>query len=171
MCVVRISEGGTVTGDMLVNLSRLDYAAFNEYETKLLDSRGVKIIRPLSPSFNKVSEFVNEFFSDGWESQAKVAYYNKPASVFVAVDNEKKIAGFACYDATALGFFGPLGVRPDSRLGGVGAALVRRCMADMWEQGYGYAVIGAAGPIEFYQKTVRAIEIPDDKPSVYSRAL
>ena len=157
--------------DMLVNLSRLEYEYFAEREKKLFDSRGIKIIRPLSPSFHKVAAFLRENFSEGWESETAAAYYNKPVSVFVAADNEKKIVGFACYDATARGFFGPMGVREDQRGSGVGAALCRRCMADMWEQGYGYAIIGGAGPTEFYQKTVRAIVIPDDKPSVYSRML
>ena len=157
--------------DMLVNLSRLDYKHFDEREKTLLESRGVRIIRPLSPSFYKVSAFIRETFSEGWESETTAAYYNKPVSVFVAADNEKKIIGFACYDATARGFFGPTGVHSDYRSQGIGAALIRRCMQDMWEQGYGYAVIGGAGPTEFYAKTVKAIEIPDDKPSVYSRML
>ena len=157
--------------DMLVNLSRLNYAAYAENEKLLSETRGIKIIRPLSPSFYKVGAFIRETFSEGWESEAYAGMYNKPVSLFVAVDNEKRIVGFACYDATARGFFGPVGVREETRENGVGAALIRKCMADMWEQGYGYAVIGGAGPIGFYEKTVGAITIPDDKPSVYSRML
>ena len=157
--------------DMLVNLSRLETGYYTEKEKALADTRGIKIIRPLSPGFYKVSAFIRDNFSEGWESEVSAAYYNKPVSVFVAADNEKKIVGFACYDATALGFFGPIGVSESARGFGVGVALVRRCMADMWEKGYGYAVIGGAGPVNFYAKAVRAIEIPDDKPSVYSRML
>ena len=160
-----------MSGDMLVNLSRLEYDYYYEQEKKLFDARGIKIIRPLSPSFYLITEFIRKNFSIGWESETTAAFYNKPVSLFVAADNEKKIVGFACYDATARGFFGPTGVLESARGQGIGAALTRRCMADMWEQGYGYAIIGGAGPTEFYAKAVRAIEIPDDKPSVYSRML
>ena len=155
-------------GDMLVNLSRLDFGEYARLERELLDSRGVRVVRPLSPSFHKVSAFIRETFSAGWESEAAAGFYNKPVSIFVAVEG-KTILGFACYDATARGFFGPTGVHPDARKHGIGAALLRRCLSDMWEQGYGYAIIGGAGPVTYYEKTVGATLIPGDKPSVYSR--
>jgi hypothetical protein len=34
-------------------------------------------------------------------------------------------------------------------------------------KGYGYAVIGAVGPAEFYRKTVAAVEIPDSAPGLW----
>jgi hypothetical protein len=37
--------------------------------------------------------------------------------------------------------------------------------------GYVYAIIGHAGPIEFYQKTVGAIIIPDSDPGIYTNLL
>jgi hypothetical protein len=39
------------------------------------------------------------------------------------------------------------------------------------ELGYVYAIIGGVGPIEFYQKTVGAIIIPDSSPGIYSDLL
>jgi hypothetical protein len=33
--------------------------------------------------------------------------------------------------------------------------------------GYVYAIVGAAGPVPFYQKTVGAIVIPDSEPGIY----
>ena len=41
----------------------------------------------------------------------------------------------------------------------------------MREMGYVYAIIGAAGPVRFYQKTVGAIIIPDSEPGIYTDAL
>jgi hypothetical protein len=38
-------------------------------------------------------------------------------------------------------------------------------------EGYGYAIIGAVGPIEFYQKVVGATVIEDSTPSVYGGML
>jgi hypothetical protein len=33
--------------------------------------------------------------------------------------------------------------------------------------GYVYGVIGRAGPIEFYQRTIGAVVIPDSDPGIY----
>jgi hypothetical protein len=37
--------------------------------------------------------------------------------------------------------------------------------------GYVYAIIGAAGPVHFYQKTVGAIVIPGSEPGIYTDLL
>ena len=44
----------------------------------------------------------------------------------------------------------------------------------LWELadlGYAYAIIGAAGPVEFYAKAVGATVIPDSSPGVYADLL
>jgi hypothetical protein len=87
-----------------------------------------------------------------------VALSNRPISCFVALQDQALI-GFACYDATALGFFGPGGVTKAHRGRGNGKALLLCCLLDMKLKGYGYAVIGDVGPTDFYKKTL-AIEIP-----------
>jgi hypothetical protein len=38
-------------------------------------------------------------------------------------------------------------------------------------KGYGYAIVGHAGPTEFYRKTVGAIDIADSTPGVYKGML
>ena len=42
---------------------------------------------------------------------------------------------------------------------------------DLWDQGYAYAIIGAAGPVDFYVKTVNATIIPDSAPGIYTDML
>jgi len=47
-------------------------------------------------------------------------------------------------------------------------------IASLWglrELGYVYAIIGRAGPVEFYEKTVGAIVIPDSDPGIYTNLL
>lgn len=61
--------------------------------------------------------------------------------------------GYACYDATAPDFFGPTRVLDSEQSHGVGTALLLRCLTAMREYGYGYAIIGSVGPVEFYRKT------------------
>ena len=56
---------------------------------------------------------------------------------------------------------------PARRRQGIGRALLLACLHGMWEEGYGYGIIGSAGPVDFYKKTVGAIVIEDSSPGVY----
>ena len=133
-------------------------------------AQGVTLRKPIGPERDLVSNWVGATFSPYWASEVGAALCNRPISCFVAIHGQTLI-GFACYDATALGFFGPGGVAETHRGKGTGAALLLSCLLDMKLKGYGYAIIGDAGPSEFYQKTVRAIEIPDSKPGLYKGML
>ena len=78
---------------------------------------------------------------------------------------------FACYDATARGFFGPTGVAESHRGKNIGLALLYHTLAAMRAKGYAYAVIGGAGPAEFYAKAVGAVAIEADKEDIYQGLL
>ena len=97
-----------------------------------------------------------------------MAFSNRPISCFIAIEGRAPI-GFACYDATALGYLGPMAVEERCRQKGVGRGLLLACLLDMKPKGYGYAIIGWVGPAEFYSKTIGAvvIEDSDDAPSVF----
>jgi predicted N-acetyltransferase YhbS len=77
------------------------------------------------------------------------------------------VTGFACYDAAALGVFGPTGVAGERRGRGLGKALLLACLHDMAARGYAYAVIGGSGPDAFYERTVGAVKIPGSEPGFY----
>jgi GNAT superfamily N-acetyltransferase len=132
----------------------------------------VLIRKPLGSEKLLLTEWVRKDFGNGWASEIDVALCNHPISCFIAIKNEAPI-GFACYDAGTLGFFGPIGVDEGCRNRGTGKALLLACLFDMRLKGYGYAVIGWAAPVEFYQKTVEAVEIPGDQstPGVYRTML
>jgi hypothetical protein len=135
---------------------------------------GITIRKPIGPEKHLLIDWVREQFSDAWASETDCATSNTPTSCFIAIadgahvkDGAAAIIGFGCYDATALGFFGPVGVREDCRGQRTGRALLLACLLDMKLKGYGYAVIGAVGPAEFYRKTVSAVEIPDSAPGLW----
>jgi len=73
--------------------------------------------------------------------------------------------------AARLRGFGPTGVLQSARGKGIGKALLLACLWSLREMGYVYAIIGAAGPVRFYQKTVGAIIIPDSEPGIYTDML
>jgi len=81
------------------------------------------------------------------------------------------VLGFASYDATARGFFGPTGVAEEARHKGIGRALLVATITDMASQGYVYGIIGATTSLDFYRNEVGAIEIPESTPGFYQGML
>lgn len=114
-----------------------------------------------------ILQWLSQHFSTQWASEADVAFSRQPISCFIAVHQER-LVGFACYEATCRGYFGPGGVLEAHRGQGLGTRLLLECLRSMKEMGYAYAIIGGVGPKDFYIKTVGAIEIPDSTPGIYT---
>lgn len=152
--------------DMLVKLYELP--ELKPYLEEL-SKQGIIIKRPIGPEKYFVVEWVRKVFGNHWASETDMTFSNKPISSFIAIDTtrENQIIGFACYDATVKGFFGPTGVDNEYRGKGIGTALLLACLHDMYNIGYAYAIIGDVGPTEYYKKTVNAIEIEDSEPGIY----
>lgn len=148
--------------DLLVKL----YDVININETSFLKDNSIVIKRAIGPEKKIVVEWVEKNFSKGWASECDVSFSPLPPRCFIAIKNSQ-IIGFACYDATARGFFGPIGVRESERKTGVGKVLLIKSLKQMYYDGYAYAIIGWVGPIDFFKKTVGAIEIPDSDMSIY----
>lgn len=148
--------------DLLVNLLRLP---------PLEDSSPDFVIRRAQPfEITPVRTFVATNFSQSWADEISVGFARQPISVFVAMIN-RELVGFAAYECTRRGFFGPTGVSDAAQNKGIGKALLLASLSALREMGYVYAIIGAAGPVRFYQKTVGAIIIPDSEPGIYSDLL
>lgn len=130
----------------------------------------VQVRRPLAPEHKLIVTWTARNFSAGWSSEASVALGNRPPSLFIA-QHGNDIQGFCCYDATARGFVGPIGVLDSARGRGIGAALLLACLHDMRTMGYGYAIAGWVGEPEFFRKVAGAIEIPDSTPGIYANML
>lgn len=153
--------------DMLVKLYTLPPL---EPEIEAQQTHGITIRRAISPEKHHVVKWVREQFSEFWASETEVAFGHLPISCWLAVE-DKQLIGFTCYDTSSKGFFGPIGVSEAARGRDTGRALLIACLHAMRFEGYGYAIIGGVGPIEFYQKTVGATIIEDSTPSVYAGML
>jgi predicted N-acetyltransferase YhbS len=152
--------------DLLVNLYSRRMAALAE-RVACVDA-AIRVALP--PELHIVQDWVRENFSAYWVSELTVAMAHQPPGCLVAiVDGE--VVGFACYDATARGFFGPTGVAESQRGKGIGLALLYHALAAMKAQGYAYAVIGGVGPVEFYAKAVGAVPISSDGEDIYQGLL
>jgi len=145
--------------DLLVNLLKLP-ASENNVQSDV-------VIRPGQPfELTPIRQFIQQNFSTSWADEVSVGFANKPVTVFIAtIDGQ--LVGFAAYECTRRAFFGPMGVLDQVKGRGIGRSLVLACMKGLREMGYVYGIIGAAGPIEFYQKTVGAVVIENSDPGIY----
>lgn len=143
--------------DLIVNLLKIP----------ALENNSEFIVRRAQPfEITAVRDFVSSNFSLEWADEISVGFARQPISVFIATI-QQQLVGFAAYECTRRGFFGPTGVLDAAQGKGIGKALLVASLWSLREMGYVYAIIGAAGPIDFYQKTVGAIIIPDSQPGIY----
>jgi hypothetical protein len=149
--------------DYLVNLTKLSADA--ELDAKMAKD-GVIIRRAIGPELELVTGWIREKFGTMWSGETAIGFARQPPSVLLATKG-RRLVGFADYDTSARGFFGPTGVVEEERGGGIGRALLIATLLDMRVMGYGYAIIGDVGPSAFYEKSVGATMIPDSEPGVY----
>jgi ribosomal protein S18 acetylase RimI-like enzyme len=153
--------------DMLVKL--YDIPPLTPY-FEILKVAGVMVRTARAYEKHQVLAWVERNFGSGWASECDVAFSNRPISCFLAIENHT-IVGFACYESTWKNFFGPMGVAPHARNRGIGTALLLVCLHAMAAHGYVYAIIGSAGALAFYNKTVGAIPIEGSEPGAYGDRL
>lgn len=153
-------------GDLLVRLYDLPDIA-SEAKVK---AAGVTVRRALPPERHVVTAWVGKHFSPFWVSEVEAAMSHLPVTCWIA-HKDNQLLGFACHDATAKGFFGPTGVDETARGQGIGEALLIATLRGMREAGYAYGVIGGAGPVDFYQKRLDAMVIPNSEPGIYTGML
>jgi GNAT superfamily N-acetyltransferase len=160
---MRATTETTKMTDLLVKLYDLPDAAD---PVEALNRKGIKIRRAMAYEKHLAVNWVRQTFGRRWASECDVSFANRPISCYVATHGGE-IVGFASFDSTALGFFGPTGVAEHFRGRGVGKALLLACLHGMRQKGYAYAIIGSVGPTAFYSSVLNVLEIPDSTPGVY----
>jgi GNAT superfamily N-acetyltransferase len=150
--------------DMLARLYALPDVA--PYEQRCAGS-GISVRRLEVWDQIPLRRFIIDHFDEGWASEASLAFsHGHPITGFAAIQRGA-IVGFAVFECTRRGYFGPTGVREDLRGSGAGALMLMRCLEAMREFGYAYAIIGGVGPAEFYAKVAGATVIEGSDPGMY----
>lgn len=149
--------------DLLVRL----YDLPNDDEAlEKLRKEDIVIRRAFSPDSYEILDFVEKTTGMHAKGEALVSLTHQPVTMFIATIYDK-IIGYACFEATNKAFFGPTEVLEEYRGKGIGRALLIESLKGLKELGYGYAIIGSAGPVDFYTKNVGAIVIPSSNPGLY----
>jgi GNAT superfamily N-acetyltransferase len=151
--------------DMLVKLYNLQV---NWPNISRLEQQDIWLRKPLGSETRLLATWVEQQFSQGWASEVAVALHQRTCLIAVQAS---QVLGFACYDAAALGLFGPMGIVEAHRGQGLGQALLQLTLFEMKQKGYAYAIIGWVGPAEFYERTVGATLIPDSSPGLWQTRL
>ena len=149
--------------DLLVKLYELPSADSNQLSSL---PAGTRVRTAMAYEKDAVVDWVRRQFGLAWASECDVAFSNRPISCYIATQSGA-ILGFACYDSTCRGFFGPIGLIEAMRGHGIGRALLLSCLRAMAAVGYGYAVVGGVQDVDYYSRAVGAIEIPDSAPGIY----
>jgi GNAT superfamily N-acetyltransferase len=164
--------------DMLVKLYTLPDAALI---LAALAAAGIQVRRANAWEKRFLADWVRQRFGDVWAAGCEVALEQHPVTCFIAVEaiggqpsDERpadRLLGFACYDVAGRGIFGPTGVQEDYRRRGIGTGLLLACLHAMYAEGYAYAIIGQAGPVDFYAMTVGATVIEGSETGTARRPL
>ena len=111
----------------------------------------VVLRRPAAYERQQVIRWVDQRFGELWAGETATALSTVPATLVIAV-RDRTVLGFACYDVTARGFIGPIGVDEASRGLGLGRALTWAALDGLRQRGFAYAIIGDVGPTTFYAR-------------------
>ncbi len=131
---------------------------------------GFTVRKPMAFESATIQKWIAGTFSESWASEVLPALCRTPSTMLIAVEESSgKLAGFCAWDCTALGFLGPVGVSEEFRGTGLGRTVTLEVLYSMREQGYGYSVVGAAGPVEFFTKICNASAIPGSTPGIYPK--
>lgn len=147
--------------DMIVPLLALPSV---EPQLRRLADEGIFVRRTKAWEQPLLRQFISTRFAPPWAEEASIAFANKPVSAFLAFHGID-VVGFAVYECTFRGVFGPIGVEESFRNRDVATALLLKCLESMRAEGYIYAVIGQAGPREFFEKACGAMAVPENWPS------
>ncbi len=121
-----------------------------------LRAQGLSVERISHKSRDALFDLLARFWP-GWRYECEQAMNNDPPSVHVVLDGDRVVA-FSAHEGNnkGTGWFGPMGTDPDYRGRKLGEVLLKRCLADLRDDGHREAIIPWVGPLPFYLNTVNA---------------
>lgn len=127
-------------------------------ERRLADDAGITVRRVSAGEAGPLAGW----FSQGpwgsgsaWPDEVARSLDRDPPGCHIA-ERAGSYLAFACHGVNRRGWFGPMGTLDAERRRGIGAVLLKRCLADIRDSGLDSAQIGWTGPVRFYVHAVGA---------------
>lgn len=157
-----ILDGLDVSGILgIISSPRDMIVSLKDYEFPTISTSNINCRKAEQNDAAWLKSFVENEFGNRWISSVENGFSQENIPVFITIE-DNQITGFACFDVVRnkKGLFGPMGTSLSNRVQGIGYTLLHYCLREMKEKGYEYAIIGQAGPLEFYEKACNAFIIP-----------
>jgi predicted N-acetyltransferase YhbS len=139
--------------NMRVDLARADLDSASD--ERRLRTQSIEVRRLALADAGAFQRYLRREWHWRWQVEGLRTLENDPVTTHIAL-RDGEIIGFASYDVSGPGEFGPMGTHRAWRGSGIGATLLRRCLADLRDAGYASADIQWVGPIGFYARHVGA---------------
>jgi mycothiol synthase len=120
-----------------------------------LTAAGIQVRRAGSGDDGPMQASLAATWMRTWVVEATAALRGSQSGVYVAVQGSRYV-GFCTYGVGRPHEIGPLGTAPDMRRLGIGAVLLKRCLAEQRERGVPTAELVWVGPLSYYARTVNA---------------
>jgi mycothiol synthase len=141
--------------NMTVDVTGQTPAATADQEARLAEE-GITVRRAGAEDVPALVQFSLANFGEGWAGEITHSVGRDQAGCHLALAKDGSLLGFAAYGSSRPSWFGPMGTAPAARGLGIGALLLRRCLADQRAAGHDQVQIGWVGPLPFYAKAVAA---------------
>lgn len=108
---------------------------------------------------SSLEDFIQKHFRFyNWIEEIRLSYRNNPMSTVIALDNEGQIVGWACFNISFPGCFGPTGVQKKLRGKGIGSELLKWCIYQLSQQKVQKMIIRwvSNSTAEYYSKSIGA---------------
>jgi predicted N-acetyltransferase YhbS len=135
---------------------RDEQAVATAADEERLAAAGITVRRAGVADVPALVRFTAANFGEGWGGEITHSVGREQAGCHLALDRDGALLGFAAYGSSRPTWFGPMGTAPAARGLGLGALLLRRCLADQRAAGHDRVQIGWVGPLPFYSKAVGA---------------
>jgi mycothiol synthase len=130
-------------------------ARVDELDLTVAPIPGISLRKAGDDDIDKVTEFATKHWGPTWAREIADSIGVHFATRDGATTGDGEVLGFAAYGARPH-WFGPMGTAPAAQGLGVGAALLRRCLADQRAGGLREVQIGWVGPMPFYSRVIGA---------------
>lgn len=120
-----------------------------------LASAGIEVRRASAADDGPLQESLSSTWQESWVAEVTAILRSSEAGLYVAAQGNRYV-GFCGYGLNRVHEVGPVGTHPHLRRLGIGAVLIKRCLAEQRDRGVIAAELVWAGPLSYFARTVHA---------------